>query len=162
MTDDHWLDEAIRLAYENVTQGGRPFGALVVREGEVVATGVDRTTQDSDPTAHAELLALRAACQHLGILNLAGTMLATSCEPCVLCQAAALLAGVPRCIYAAEQSQAVASGADPGIVTHELARMPLQRQLVLEHRPLALARVPLDAWRNRQNTARLREPPPRE
>ena len=159
MTDDHWLDEAIRLAYENVARGGRPFGALVLREGEVVASAVDRTVQDSDPTAHAELLALRAACQKLGTQSLGGTLLATSCEPCLLCQAAALLAGVVRCIYAAEQSQAVASGADPGTAAHELVLPPAQRQLVLEHRPLALARVPLDAWHSRQQTARLRGVP---
>jgi guanine deaminase len=153
MTDDHWLDEAIRLAYDNVAQGGRPFGALVLRDGQVLASGTDRTTQDSDPTAHAEILALRAACQQLGTLDLAGTLLASSCEPCVMCQAAALLAGVPRCIYAAQQSQAVASGCDPDVVTRELALPPAQRQLVLDHRPIALARVPLDAWRDRQQKA---------
>ncbi|MBF5043102.1 nucleoside deaminase [Aggregicoccus sp. 17bor-14] len=150
MTDDHWLDEAIRLAYENVRHGGRPFGALLLREGRILATGVDHTLQDSDPTAHAELLALRAACRELGTLTLPGTLLAASCEPCALCQAAALLAGVPRCIYAAEQAQALVSGADPGTLTRHLAMPPAQRPLSLEYRPLALARVPLDAWHMRQ------------
>ena len=150
MTDDHWLDEAIRLAYENVRHGGRPFGALLLRDGQILATGVDRTTQDSDPTAHAEVVALRAACRELGTLSLPGALLATSCEPCALCQAAALLAGVSRCIYATEQAQALVSGADPGTLARSLALPPGQRPLTLEYRPLALARVPLDAWHQRQ------------
>ena len=148
MTEDHWLDEAIRLAYEYVAQGGHPFGALVVSGEQLVAEGVNRTRQDEDPTAHAELLAIRAACGRRHTLRLEDCLLVSSAEPCPLCQAAAVLAGIPRCIYATPREEAATAGFDVGALAQELSLPLEQRRLfVLEHRPVPFARAPLDAWR---------------
>ncbi|WP_110182096.1 nucleoside deaminase [Nocardioides solisilvae] len=110
--DSHWLQEAVGLAVDNVAVGGGPFAALVVRDGEVVASGVNRVTLDLDPTAHAEVSAIRAACRELGSFTLAGCELFTSCEPCPLCVAAALWARLDRVVFAADRHDAARGGFD--------------------------------------------------
>lgn len=107
-----WLAETIRLATENVANGGGPFGALVARGTEVVATGINRVTANLDPTAHAEVTALRAACQELGTFSLEGCVLVSSCEPCPMCLASALWARVDRVIYAGDRDDAAKAGFD--------------------------------------------------
>jgi guanine deaminase len=102
----------IDLATRNVTSGGGPFGAMVVRDGEVIATGVNQVTPTLDPTAHAEVVAIRAACQALGDFRLTGCTLISSCEPCPLCLSAALWARVDKVIYAADRDDAAAAGFD--------------------------------------------------
>ncbi len=104
--DATWLRHAIELATANAEVGQLPFGALVVREGVVVASGVNTSLRDDDPTAHAEVAAVRAACRRLGTLSLAGATLVSSCEPCALCHAAAAAAGVGRIVYAAPKELA--------------------------------------------------------
>jgi tRNA(Arg) A34 adenosine deaminase TadA len=87
--DHAWLRESIDLATRNVAAGGGPFGAVIVRDGEVIATGTNQVTPTLDPTAHAEVVAIRAACQVIGDFRLIGCVLVSSCEPCPLCLAAA-------------------------------------------------------------------------
>lgn len=96
-----FLRQAIRLAVDNVEQGRAPFGALVVLDDEVVGTGVNTEAQDHDPTAHAEVAAIRDACRRLGTVDLTGAVVASSCEPCALCQVACALVQVGAIIYAA-------------------------------------------------------------
>lgn len=112
MTDQAWLDRAVALAVENVATGGGPFGALVVRDGEVVAEGTNRVTPDLDPTAHAEVVAIRRACAVLRDFSLAGCTLYTSCEPCPLCVSASLWARLDRVAYAADRDDAARGGFD--------------------------------------------------
>lgn len=112
MSDTHWLNEAIRLAEANVADGGGPFGALIVRGDELIATGVNRVTPTLDPTAHAEVVAIRAACAKLGDFRLSGCVLFSSCEPCPLCLSAALWARVERVRYAADRDDAAEVGFD--------------------------------------------------
>ena len=88
MTKEELMKEAIRLSEENLDNGGGPFGAVIARDGEIVATGVNRVTASHDPTAHAEVSAIRAACQKLNTFNLSGCEIYTSCEPCPMCLAA--------------------------------------------------------------------------
>jgi guanine deaminase len=104
------LREAVRLAGENAERGDQPFGALIVREGRVVGTGVATIWRDGDPTAHAEVAAVRDACRSLGTLDLTGALLVCSCEPCPMCHAAAVLAGVSRIVYAASKETAARHG----------------------------------------------------
>ncbi|HZD72083.1 MAG TPA: nucleoside deaminase [Actinomycetes bacterium] len=104
-TDQEFLPRAVRLALDNAAGGQLPFAALIVRDGAVLATGVNTALRDHDPTAHAELAAVRAACQQLGTLQLTGATMVSSCEPCAMCHAAALVAGVGRIIYAAPKEQ---------------------------------------------------------
>jgi guanine deaminase len=110
--DAHWLAEAVRLATDNVHAGGGPFGALVVADGAELARGVNRVTRDNDPTAHAEVVAIRAACAARGAFHLPGAVLYASCEPCPLCLAAGLWARVDRVVYAADRYDAARGGFD--------------------------------------------------
>ena len=102
----------IDLATRNVASGGGPFGAMIVRDGAVIATGVNQVTPTLDPTAHAEVVAIRAACQAIGDFRLTGCTLISSCEPCPLCLSAALWARVDKVIYAADRHDAAAAGFD--------------------------------------------------
>lgn len=106
------LSHSIELAIENVTSGGGPFGAVITSPGGVVATGVNRVTRDLDPTAHAEVCAIRNACREIGTFDLTGFTLVSSCEPCPLCLAASLWARVDSVFYAADRSDAAAAGFD--------------------------------------------------
>jgi guanine deaminase len=96
-----YLSQAVGLAVENVAAGQLPFGALVVRNGAVVATGVNTALRDRDPTAHAEVAALRSACRNRGELHLSGASIFSSCEPCAVCHAVAAAVGIDRIFYAA-------------------------------------------------------------
>jgi guanine deaminase len=100
-TESELLRRAVQLALDNVENGGEPFGALVVRDGRVVATGVNSAVSDADPTAHAEVAAVRAACRELCMHELADATVVSSCEPCAMCHAVCTVAGVARIVYAA-------------------------------------------------------------
>jgi guanine deaminase len=121
-----WLAHAVRLAVESVASGGGPFGALVVRDGTVLATGTNQVTRTLDPTAHAEVVAIRAACRQLGDFRLDRCVLFASCEPCPLCLSAALWARVDRVVYAADRDQAAQAGFDDRAF-HELFSIPRER-----------------------------------
>lgn len=136
MDDETWLTRAVELALENVAAGGRPFGAIVVRDGEEIATGVNRALQDGDPTAHAELLAIREASRRLGTLSLDGATVYASGEPCPMCRAAAQHAGVSRLVFAAESQVAIDAGLGPATPAPSL-----------EHLPVDGAERPFEAWR---------------
>ncbi|MBL0888382.1 nucleoside deaminase [Myceligenerans indicum] len=110
--DDRWLARAVELATANVADGGGPFGAVVVRDGVELATGVNRVTRDLDPTAHAEVMAIRAACRATDSHSLEGAVLYSSCEPCPLCLTAGLWARVDRVVFAADRHDAAAAGFD--------------------------------------------------
>ena len=85
MTKNDFMKKAVDLAVENVNNGGGPFGAVIVRDGKIIATGVNRVTPNNDPTAHAEVSAIRAACEKLGTFQLDGCEIYSSCEPCPMC-----------------------------------------------------------------------------
>jgi len=152
-TDEHWLQQVVDLAVGNVAAGGGPFGALIVRDGELVAPGVNRVTRDLDPSAHAEVCAMRAACQAIGDFSLAGCVLYTSCEPCPMCLAASLWARLDRVVFAADRHDAADGGFDDrtfydlfgGEVSGNAAERlgwPLTVQMV----PLDTRRAPFAAW----------------
>ncbi|MGH3019267.1 MAG: deaminase [Gaiellaceae bacterium] len=137
------LERAVRLAVENAEAGGHPFGALVARDGEVLGTGVNAALRDRDPTAHAETAALRDACRRLGTLDLSGATVVSSAEPCPMCRAAALLAGVTRIVYAAPKEAAAAAGfvLPPGLAELDAVWRGLAPGLV-EHVPTPGAEEP--------------------
>lgn len=117
MNDKTYLNEAIALARENVVKGGRPFGAVLVMDGEVVSRAVNRMDADQDPTAHAELLALRDAASARGSARLDGATVYASGQPCPMCLAAMRIAGVSRIAYAYSNE----AGAPYGLSTAEIA-----------------------------------------
>lgn len=112
MTDSPFLRHAIDLAIANVAEGGGPFGAVVVKDGEVIATGENRVTRDNDPSAHAEVVAIRRAAATLGTFSLEGCVLYSSCEPCPMCASTALWARVDEIVFAADRDDAARGGFD--------------------------------------------------
>lgn len=145
-TERGWLGEAIALAVANTAVGGGPFGALVVRGDQILGRGVNRVTTDCDPIAHAEVMAIRAACAGLGDFKLTGATLVSSCEPCPMCLAAALWARVGRIVFAADRHAAAEVGFDDREFydlmdsPREYWPLPVVR---LEHRNSAR---PFEAW----------------
>jgi tRNA(Arg) A34 adenosine deaminase TadA len=137
-----FIDEAIRLAREKMlAREGGPFGALVVRDGEILARGWNQVTSSNDPTAHAEMVAIRKACRRLGDYKLAGCTLYVSCEPCPMCLAACYWAGIEKIVYAAGRQDAEEIGFADKLIYEEVCLPPPARALAMEqtHREAALA-----------------------
>ena len=144
--DERWLSEAVALATANVAQGGGPFGAVVVRDGRLLATGQNRVTRDNDPTAHAEVQAIRAACRSIGSFTLPGATIYSSCEPCPLCLAAALWSRVGRVVYAADRHDAARAGFDDSEFYDLFARDRSTWAVPVESLRVPGAEGPMDAW----------------
>jgi guanine deaminase len=116
------MQRAISLALENVkSAGGGPFGAVIVREGKVIAEGVNLVTASNDPTAHAEVVAIRRACQAMGNFELTDCELYASCEPCPMCLGAIYWARIGRLYFAASRSDAAEIGFDDSLIYNEIA-----------------------------------------
>ena len=146
MTDEAWLERAVSLATENVAANGGPFAAIVVRNGELLAVGRNRVTDDLDPTAHAEVMAIRAACAAIGDFSLAGCQLFTSCEPCPLCVAACLWARLDRVVYAADRFDAARGGFDDHEFYELLDRDRETWPMPVHRGELPGSFAPFDAW----------------
>ncbi|OAT49731.1 nucleoside deaminase [Providencia heimbachae] len=127
MSDKQFLQQAISLATENVKAGGRPFGAVVVSEGQVIATGVNQMLELSDPTAHAELMALRQAGEALGRIKLEGCVVYASGQPCPMCLAAMRMAGISRIVYAYSNQDAEPFGLSTASIAESLRVEPQQQ-----------------------------------
>jgi len=142
------MKEAIRLSLEKVTEGkAGPFGAVVVKEGRIVGTGWNQVVAAGDPTAHAEIVAIREACRALNDHQLAGCEIYASCEPCPMCLGAIYWARLDRLWYAATRHDAAAAGFDDAFIYEELGRAPDRRRLRAVQILRADALNALDAWR---------------
>ncbi len=119
--DEKFMQQAIDLSIESVANGGGPFGAVIVRDGEVIATGTNRVTATCDPTAHAEVSAIRAACAKLKEFKLTGCTIYSSCEPCPMCLSALYWAGVERIFYGNTKSDAKAINFDDSFIYDQIA-----------------------------------------
>jgi guanine deaminase len=137
-----FLRLAVELAVENASSGQLPFGALVVRDGDVLATGVNTSLRDHDPTAHAEVDAIRNACRDRHTLSLPGATLVSSCEPCALCHAAAASAGILRVVYTAPKELATEMLGAPD-EPHAALLTQMQRSL-RSLAPEQIVHVPID------------------
>jgi guanine deaminase len=146
MTDAAWLARTIELATANVADGGGPFGAVIVRDDVLLAEGQNRVTRDNDPTAHAEVVAIRRACASIGDFSLAGATLYTSCEPCPLCLSAALWARIDRVVYAADRDDAARGGFDDREFYELFARDRATWPVTIESERPDDAAAPFDAW----------------
>ncbi|WP_300727896.1 nucleoside deaminase [uncultured Bacteroides sp.] len=129
MTKEELMRKAIELSVQNVAEGGGPFGAVIARDGEIVATGVNRVTPDCDPTAHAEVSAIRAAALKLGTFDLSGCEIYTSCEPCPMCLGAIYWAHLDRMYYGNSKKDAAAIGFDDAFIYDEIDLKPEYRKL---------------------------------
>ncbi|MGM9803131.1 MAG: nucleoside deaminase [Muribaculaceae bacterium] len=127
--DREFMQQAIDLSVQNVANGGGPFGAVIVRDGKVIATGVNRVTANSDPTAHAEVSAIRNACQALQTFKLDGCSIYTSCEPCPMCLSAIYWAGISRIYYANTKQDAKIIDFDDSFIYDEIAKTTDHRSI---------------------------------
>ena len=123
------MRKAIELSIENVANGGGPFGAVIAKNGEIIATGVNRVTASCDPTAHAEVSAIRAAAAKLGTFDLSGYEIYTSCEPCPMCLGAIYWARLDKMYYANNKTDAKNIGFDDSFIYDELELKPENRKL---------------------------------
>ena len=133
MTSEELMRKAIVLAEENVDNGGGPFGAVIARNGEIIATGVNRVTAEHDPTAHAEVNAIRRACALKKNFKLEGCVIYSSCEPCPMCLSALYWAGVKRIYYANTQNDADAINFGDEFIYKEIAKPHLNRLIPCIH-----------------------------
>ncbi|MEO8183414.1 MAG: nucleoside deaminase [Deltaproteobacteria bacterium] len=146
--DPRYLQRAIELAEEGMLQGlGGPFGALVVRGDDVLAEACNQVTSSLDPTAHAEVVAIRAACQRLGSFSLSGCQIYSSCEPCPMCLAAIYWARLDGLYFAASRSDAAAIGFDDEFLYGELRKSAAQRSLHTQQGLREAAARMMQGWR---------------
>lgn len=145
-TDLSFLHQAIHLAHQNMHHGGGPFGAVVVRDGIVIGQGANRVTDKHDPTAHAEIEAIRQACQTIGHWSLQGCQLYSSCEPCPMCLAAAMWARIDQIWYAANRDDARMAGFDDELFYREIQKLPVHRQIPMTQAANPEGRKVLEAW----------------
>ncbi|MBP1613669.1 MAG: cytidine/deoxycytidylate deaminase [Bacteroidetes bacterium] len=132
MTKEELMRKAIELSKENVENGGGPFGAVIAKDGKIIATGVNRVTASCDPTAHAEVSAIRSAANQLGTFDLSGYEIYTSCEPCPMCLGAIYWARLDKMYYANNKADAKNIGFDDSFIYDELELKPTDRKLPSE------------------------------
>lgn len=148
------MRRAIALALENVRAGGGPFAALVVKDGHVVAQGANQVTLSNDPTAHAEIVAIRAACNALGTFQLTGCDLYTTSEPCPMCLGAIYWARPARVFYAGTAADAAAAGFDDAYIYDELKRPLSERHIPMAELLREEARAIFEAWNAKADKTR--------
>ena len=131
--DAEFMELAIKLSDENVDNGGGPFGAVIVKGDEIIATGTNRVVPNSDPTAHAEVTAIRNACQKLGTFKLDGCIVYSSCEPCPMCLSALYWAGVERICYGNTKQDAKEIEFDDSFIYDQLELPYASRSIKCQH-----------------------------
>jgi tRNA(Arg) A34 adenosine deaminase TadA len=150
--EDHnsYMRRAIALSLENVRSGrGGPFGAVVVHNGRIIAEGTNRVTSTNDPTAHAEIVAIREACRVLGTFQLAGCNIYTSCEPCPMCLGALYWARPARIFYAGTALDAASAGFDDSFIYKELLLPYNQRTIPMTQLLREEAQAAFRVWKEK-------------
>jgi len=150
--DKKFIQQTIALAAENVRTGkGGPFAALVVKNGEVIAAGTNLVTANNDPTAHAEITAIRNACRQLGSFQLEDCILYSSCEPCPMCLGAIYWARPKRLVFAADKQQAADAGFDDAFIYKELELPNTARSLQTFQMTEDNDNLPFTLWKETEN-----------
>jgi len=144
--DQSFLKQAIEMAVESVRRNGGPFAALVVRDGIVIASGSNQVTRTNDPTAHAEIVAIREACRVLGDFQLTGCDLYSSCEPCPMCLGALYWARPAHVYFAATREDAAAAGFDDSLIYQEIAVPYAERSIPMQCVTDDQATRPFEEW----------------
>jgi guanine deaminase len=148
------MARTIALSVQNVALGGGPFAALVVHDGKIIAEGVNSVTTENDPTAHAEIMAIRAACRALETFELTGCEIYTSCEPCPMCLGAIYWAR-PACVfYANAAADAAKFGFDDALIYEEIPRAHAERKIPMIQAMRDEALAAFHAWEKKHNKIR--------
>ena len=151
MSNEELMRVAIEAAVENVKNGGGPFGAVIAKKGEIVSVGVNIVTANNDPTAHAEVSAIRAACAELGTFDLSGCEIFTSCEPCPMCLGAIYWAHLDKIYYGCSKKDAADAGFDDSMIYDELA-LPMEGRMKPVEKLLSdEAMSSFNAWREAED-----------
>lgn len=145
------MQKAIELSKENVKNGGGPFAAVIAKDGEIVATGLNRVTASCDPTAHAEVSAIRSATSKLHTFDLSGYEIYTSCEPCPMCLGAIYWARLDKMYYANNKTDAKNIGFDDSFIYDEIALAPSLRKLPSEILLRDEAILAFEAWAEKED-----------
>lgn len=149
MYKEEFMKEAIALAHQCMEDGqGGPFGVVIVKDGEIVGRGRNRVTANNDPTAHAEVMAIRNACQHLDTFNLEGCEIYTSCEPCPMCFGAIYWAHISKIYFAADHFDATDAGFDDSFIYKEITLHKPERSIPSEQHERAAAVKVFEQWKN--------------
>ncbi|MGJ0491126.1 nucleoside deaminase [Methylobacter sp.] len=144
---EEFLQHAIDLAVNNAITGlGGPYGAVVVKDDQVIAASANGVTRTLDPTAHAEIMAIRMACKRLNDFQLRGCILYTSCEPCPMCLGAIYWARMEKVYFGCTRYEAAAANFDDSFIYDEIAVPPSKRSIAMLHLGLPNARQPFDIW----------------
>ena len=146
--DKKFLERAIELSYKGMQSGsGGPFGCIVVLGDEIVGEGCNKVTSSNDPTAHAEVVAIRAACEKLGTYQLTECEIYTSCEPCPMCLGAIYWARPKRVVYANTREEAAAIEFDDDFIYHEINAKMADRKIPFIHQPHPMAKQIFEEWK---------------
>ena len=149
-----FLNQAVELACANVENSGGPFGAIIVQDGKIIAASGNRVSPDLDPTAHAEIVAIRQACQTLGDFQLTDCTLYSSCEPCPMCLGAIYWARLQAVYYACNRHDAARAGFDDGFIYTEIDQAPQQRRILMQQLALPTANSPFELWQGKADKIR--------
>lgn len=149
-----FLHQAVELACFNVHNGGGPFGALIVRDQRIIAASGNRVTENMDPTAHAEVLAIRQACQYLQDFQLKDCVLYTSCEPCPMCLGAIYWSRLDEVYFASNRDDAARAGFDDSLIYAEIDKPADQRQIAMWHLAIESAAEPFRLWHDQADKIR--------
>jgi tRNA(Arg) A34 adenosine deaminase TadA len=150
--DNRFMARAIELSLENVHSGrGGPFGAVVVKDGAIIGEAANQVTSTNDPTAHAEVLAIRRGCEKLGTFDLTGGEIYTSCEPCPMCLGAIYWARLSRIYFANVDADASKIGFDDSLIYREIAQPRAQRKIPMIQMMREEALAAFRAWENKPN-----------
>ena len=148
---DKFMRKAIALSVANINNGGGPFGAVIVKDGKIVSTGVNRVTANTDPTAHAEVTAIRKAAKKLGTFDLKGCEIYTSCEPCPMCLGAIYWAHLDKMYYGNTKIDAQNIGFDDSFIYDEIELNLAERRLISIQKLPEEAIKAFEKWTNLEN-----------
>ena len=144
---EEFLQQAIDLAVENASSGqGGPYGAIIVKDNQLLAASGNRVTSNIDPTAHAEVMAIRLACKKLNDFQLHGCILYSSCEPCPMCLGAIYWARLKKVFFACSRHDAAAANFDDSFIYDEISVLPHERSIAMLHLNLPNALQPFNIW----------------
>ena len=146
-----FMRRAIELSLENVKKGGGPFGAVITREGEILAESCNLVTANNDPTAHAEINVIRAAARKLETFDLSGCVIYSSCEPCPMCLGAIYWAGIEKVVFANTTSDAKNIGFNDALIYEEISRPPQERKIKFRQLLREEALEAFKAWEESDN-----------
>jgi tRNA(Arg) A34 adenosine deaminase TadA len=149
--DKKFLSEAIEIAIAGINEGGGPFGAVIVKDGSVIAGSNNKVVLTGDPTAHAEILVIREAAKFMKTYDLRGCVLYTTCEPCPMCLGAIYWSGIKRVVYASDRHDAEAIGFNDNLIYNEIALDPSQRKVIFKRLNDPAAKEIFMLWEQYEN-----------